>query len=171
MKASKVSGREVALVKVVFVCTGNICRSPTAEAVFRHMVREAGLAKRIGVDSAGTHDFHIGEPPDPRSQQHAARRGYDLSDQRARQIAAADFAEFDLLLAMDRGHLRLLQRAAPAHSRERIRLFMEFAPSFKLADVPDPYYGAAGGFEAVLDMIEEGSRNLLETIVRERFGS
>lgn len=156
------------MVKVVFVCTGNICRSPTAEAVFRHMVAEAGFAKRIAVDSAGTHDYHIGEPPDPRSQQHAAKRGYDLSAQRARRIAESDFAEFDLVLAMDRGHLRLLQAAAPVHLRDRIRLFMEYAPGFKLADVPDPYYGAAGGFEAVLDMIEEGSRNLLETIVREK---
>lgn len=158
------------MVKVVFVCTGNICRSPTAEAVLRHMVADAGLAKRIHIESAGTHDYHIGDPPDPRSQKHAAKRGYDLSAQRARQVAESDFAEFDYVLAMDRGHLRLLLDAAPAHLRERIRLFMEFAPNFKLADVPDPYYGGAGGFEAVLDMIEEGSRNLLAMIVREKLG-
>ena len=156
------------MVKLVFVCTGNICRSPTAEAVMRHLVREAGLAKRIAVDSAGTHDYHVGAPPDARSQAHAAKRGYDLSTLRARRIAAADFVESDMLLAMDRGHLRLLRRTAPANLRDRIRLFMEFAPTFQQADVPDPYYGDEMAFEIVLDMIETGARNLLGTLDRER---
>jgi protein-tyrosine phosphatase len=143
-------------VKVLFVCTGNICRSPTAEGVLR------GLAKKMNMDvhveSRGTPDYHVGDPPDGRAQQHALRRGYDLSRQRARHVARADFEAFDLIVAMDRGHLRLLERACPPQHRHKLRLFVPDA------DVPDPYYGGADGFEAVLDLVEEGCRRLLDGI-------
>jgi protein-tyrosine phosphatase len=142
--------------KVLFVCTGNICRSPTAEGVLRSLAEKQGL--RIHVESRGTHDYHVGEPPDERAQRHAMRRGYDLSAQRARHVAPRDFEEFDLILAMDRGHLRLLQRMAPAHLRHKIRPFLPDA------DVPDPYYGGPEGFEGVLDLVEEACRGLLDEI-------
>jgi len=142
--------------KVLFVCTGNICRSPTAEGVFREMARREGL--RVHVESAGTHDYHVGEPPDERAQHHAKRRGYDLSAQRARHVASDDFEAFDLIVAMDRGHLRLLQRICPPHHKSKLRPFLSDA------DVPDPYYGGPEGFEQVLDMIEEACRGLLAEI-------
>ena len=138
---------------VLFVCTGNICRSPTAEAVVKHLARANGIA--LHVESAGTHDYHVGEPPDERAQRHALRRGYDLSALRARQIAQRDFAKFDLVLAMDRGHLRILQRMCPSEHRAKLRLFIEGR------DVPDPYYGGPQDFERVLDMIEDAARGLL----------
>jgi protein-tyrosine phosphatase len=143
-------------VKVLFVCTGNICRSPTAEGIFRHLARQQNVA--VHVESRGTHDYHVGEPPDERAQLHARRRGYDLSAQRARHVAARDFDEFDLIVAMDRGHLRLLERACPPERRAKLRLFVAER------DVPDPYYGGPEGFEAVLDLIEEGCRRLLAEI-------
>ena len=146
---------------VLFVCTGNICRSPTADGVFRHLVREAGLEARIRVDSAGTHDYHVGEPPDARAQHHARRRGYDLSELRARQVAREDFEAFDVVLAMDRGHLRILQRLSPPEHRHKLRLFMEFASARHRDEIPDPYYGGERGFEAVLDMVEDAARGLL----------
>ena len=146
---------------VLFVCTGNICRSPTADGVFRHLVREAGLEARIRVDSAGTHDYHVGEPPDERAQHHARRRGYDLSELRARQVAREDFEAFDVVLAMDRGHLRILQRLSPPEHRHKLRLFMEFASARHRDEIPDPYYGGERGFEAVLDMVEDAARGLL----------
>jgi len=149
---------------VLFVCTGNICRSPTADGVFRHLVREAGLEAKVRVDSAGTHDYHAGEPPDERAQVHALRRGYDLSALRARQVARGDFERFDLVLAMDRGHLRVLQRLAPPEHRHKLRLFMEFAATRRRDEVPDPYYGGAGGFEEVLDMVEDAAHGLLEEL-------
>jgi len=149
---------------VLFVCTGNICRSPTADGVFRHLVREAGLEAKVRVDSAGTHDYHAGEPPDERAQLHALRRGYDLSALRARQVMRGDFERFDLVLAMDRGHLRVLQRLAPPEHRHKLRLFMEFAATRRRDEVPDPYYGGAGGFEEVLDMVEDAARGLLEEL-------
>ena len=152
------------MVEVLFVCTGNICRSPTAEGVFRHLVRAAGLAERIAADSAGTHGYHTGEPPDERAARTAARRGIDLSDIRARPVARDDFRRFDLVLAMDRGHLALLGRLAPGAGDDRLRLFMEFAAGYDLLDVPDPYYGGAEGFERVLDMIEAGAAGLLDHI-------
>ncbi|MBM3567517.1 MAG: low molecular weight phosphotyrosine protein phosphatase [Alphaproteobacteria bacterium] len=154
---------------VLFVCTGNICRSPTAEGVFRSQVHAAGLAERMAIDSAGTHDYHIGEPPDPRSQAHALRRGFDLSDLRARQLAPADFDRFRYLLAMDRGHVGLMRRMAPKHRQERIRLMLEFAPGGGAGDVPDPYYGGPAGFERVLDLIEAASAGLLAEIRRAHF--
>jgi len=155
------------MVKVLFVCTGNICRSPTAEGVFRHMVREAGLQDRIGTDSAGTHGYHIGEPPDDRSCAAARGRGYPIDDLRARQVSARDFDRFDLVLAMDRGHLSLLSRIVPPGQGGRLKLFLDYAPETRTHDVPDPYYGGADGFSRVLDLIEAGSRGLLEAILRE----
>jgi len=146
---------------VLFVCTGNICRSPTADGVMRRLVREAGLEQAVRVDSAGTHDYHVGEAPDARAQEHARRRGYDLSALRARQVAREDFEDFELILAMDRGHLEILRRIAPPEHRHKLRLFMEFAGERQADEVPDPYYGGPGGFERVLDMVEAAARGLL----------
>lgn len=150
---------------VLFVCTGNICRSPTAEGVFRHLAARRGVLDRLRVDSAGTHDYHVGEPPDARSVAHAARRGYDLAPLRARQVSRADFHEFDRILAMDRGHLRQLQAIAPAGSPSRLAMFLDHSGTWRGLDVPDPYYGGARGFEEVLDMVEEAAARLLEEIV------
>jgi protein-tyrosine phosphatase len=152
--------------RVLFVCTGNICRSPTAEGVFRHVVAAAGLSGRFHIDSAGTHGYHIGEPPDSRAVALARTRGYDLSGLRARQITAADYADFDLLLAMDRGHLKILRRQAPPHEVERARLFLSYAPDCGTDDVPDPYYGDERDFVQALDLIELGSRALLDALIR-----
>ncbi len=154
-------------VGVLFVCTGNICRSPTAEGVFRHLVQVHGLTKDITVDSAGTHSYHIGEPPDERAMEAAVRRGYDMKGQTARRIREGDFRTFDLVLAMDRDHLRMLTDMAPGDSYERVKLFLSFAPGDAGLDVPDPYYGGAKGFEQVLDLVEAGSKGLLEAIQRD----
>ncbi|MBL8704320.1 MAG: low molecular weight phosphotyrosine protein phosphatase [Rhodospirillales bacterium] len=152
--------------RVLFVCTGNICRSPTAEGVFRHVAAEAGLADRFHVDSAGTHGYHLGEPPDARAVALALKRGYDLSALRARQFTAADYADFDLLLAMDRGHLKIMRRLAPPRDAERARLFLSYAPACGIDDVPDPYYGDERDFARTLDLIERGSRALLDALIR-----
>lgn len=141
---------------ILFVCTGNICRSPTAEAVFRKLCEEAGIELRV--ESAGTGDWHVGQPPDERAQRHAGRRGYDLSAQRARQVEARDFEDFDMILAMDRGHLRVLQRMAGPGHHAKIRLFAVDC------DVPDPYYGGPDGFERVLDLVEARCRSLLQEL-------
>jgi protein-tyrosine phosphatase len=143
-------------VKVLFVCTGNICRSPTAEGVLRHLAEKRNL--KVHVESRGTHDYHVGEPPDDRAQHHAKRRGYDLSAQRARRIGKRDFEEFDLIVAMDRGHLRILQRLCPPQHAGKLRLFVHER------DVPDPYYGGPEGFEQVLDLVEEACERLLAEI-------
>lgn len=127
----------------------------------RQMVARAGLAHRVRIDSAGTHDYHVGEAPDARAQQHARRRGYDLSPLRARQVTIEDFESFDLILAMDRGHLEILRRLASAGQRHKLRLFMEFARIPQSYEVPDPYYGGPAGFERVLDMVEAAARGLL----------
>ena len=154
------------MIRVLFVCTGNICRSPTAEGVFRHMVGEAGLADRIGTDSVGLHGWHIGDPPDPRSVEAAARRGIDISDLRARQLTLEDYDRFDLLLAMDDGHHRDMVRRATRAQQDKVRMFMEAAAGKAAAAVPDPYYGGPDGFETVLDLIEEGARAWLRELRR-----
>lgn len=151
------------MVKVLFVCLGNICRSPTAEAVFRHLVEEAGLDKRVVTDSAGTGDWHVGEPPDLRATEAAARRGYDLSTQRGRQVNRNDFAEFDYVLAMDNENLRALKRLCPAEHAPKVRLFTEFCSTGRCV-VPDPYAGGPQGFEAVLDLVEDSARGLLREV-------
>lgn len=151
-------------VRVLFVCMGNICRSPTAQGAFEHLVSEAGLDERIVVDSAGTHAYHVGEPPDRRSQQTALARGVDLSRQRARQVASPDFADFDYVLAMDRQNLSALLRMCPADHRHKVRLFLEFAAELGEEEVPDPYYGGPRGFEHVFDLVEAAAWGLLEDI-------
>lgn len=151
-------------INVLFVCMGNICRSPTAEAVFRHFVIDAGLNQHILADSAGTHGYHIGCPPDARSQRHAAKRGYELGALRARQIERADFARFDYLLAMDEDNLLLLAQDCPAEHVAKLALFMRYGMGGEAISVPDPYYGGARGFERVLDMVEEAAQGLLRHI-------
>jgi len=142
---------------------GNICRSPTAEGVFRHVVEEAGLSGHILIDSAGTHAYHIGEPADRRARAAAERRGMSLEGIKARRIESADFERFDFVLAMDHDNLRLLSDQAGDEYQERLGLFLEFAAGDE-DEVPDPYYGGAAGFERVLDLVEEASRGLLETL-------
>ena len=146
---------------VLMVCMGNICRSPTAEGVLRHLVGEAGLQDHIHIDSAGTHGYHVGAPPDERSTHHARLRGYDLSELRARQVKAMDFARFDLILAMDHDNLALLQEDCPAEHRSKLRRLMEFAPPGLGDVVADPYYGGKQGFETVLDHVEAACEGLL----------
>jgi protein-tyrosine phosphatase len=150
--------------RVLFVCLGNICRSPTAEAVFRTIAARDAPELTVEVDSAGTAGYHVGEPPDPRTQEAASRRGYDLSGLRARVVEPRDFERFDLILAMDRKNLSVLQRRAPVDVRSRVRLFLEFAPEMGTAEVPDPYYGGPNGFEEVLDLVESASRGLLHYV-------
>ena len=142
---------------------GNICRSPTAEGVFRHLVHEAGLAEHFDIDSAGTHAYHVDEPADRRATAAAARRGYSLADIRARRVQAEDFERFDYIIAMDSDNHAVLMEQSEASQHHKIRLFMEFA-SGREAEVPDPYYGGAAGFERVLDLVEKASRGLLETL-------
>lgn len=150
---------------VLFVCMGNICRSPTAEAVFRHYVADSGLGHVIAIDSAGTHDYHPGKPPDIRSQNAAAKRGYSMKDLRARQVQTRDFQVFDYILAMDRHNLALLQDQCPSQFTYKLGLLMQYSKRFALTEeVPDPYFGGAQGFETVLDMVEEATTGLLEHI-------
>ena len=151
-------------VSVLFVCLGNICRSPTAEGVFRAVVRAHGLEDLIAVDSAGTHAYHIGEAPDTRAQAAAARRGIDLSRLRGRQATRTDIESFDFILAMDSENLRHLRAMSPAGLEHKIRLFLEFAPARPEREVPDPYFGGESGFDRVLDMVEEAANGLLEHI-------
>ena len=149
---------------VLFVCTGNICRSPTAEAIFRKLAGEAGMGETILADSAGTHGYHIGEPPDPRAQDAAAKRGYDLSSLRARRFEHADFQRFDLIIAMDRDHHSILSRMARPSAVHKLKLMMSYARRFEEEEVPDPYYGGPRGFERVLDMLEDAAQGLLESL-------
>ncbi len=152
--------------KVLFVCTGNICRSPTAEGIARHFIATGGLESLIEVDSAGTQGFHAGEPPDPRARKAAALRGYDLMPLRARKLEASDYQRFDLLLAMDRGHLEQMMRNCPEVYRVKLRLFLDFADDAVLEEVPDPYYGGPNGFEFVLDLCEQGVEGLLKQLTQ-----
>ena len=149
---------------VLFVCMGNICRSPTAEAVFRTMADDAGLSDFVHADSAGTHSYHIGDPPDLRAQAAAARRGYDLSKLRARRVEQVDFERFDLVLAMDRDNHAFLVKLATPSTSHKLGLMLKYARSAPTLEVPDPYYGGDAGFEAVLDMLEDASRGLLDAL-------
>jgi len=152
------------VIKVLFVCMGNICRSPTAEGVFRHIVEKEGLDDWISTDSAGTHAYHIGEQPDLRSQQTARKRGIDLSDLRGRKAVSQDFTEFDYILAMDNDNYHLLQQLSPNGDDEKLKLFLEFSKDYSETEVPDPYYGGDQGFEHVFDLVESASYGLLEDI-------
>ncbi len=150
--------------RVLLVCMGNICRSPTAEVVLRKFIKNNGLGDKVEVDSAGTHGYHVGEAPDQRTQRAAAVRGYNLSQLRARKVAHQDLEYFDLILAMDRNNLESLRRMAPPDAHGRIRLFMEYARSFDDDEVPDPYYGLGHGFDIVLDMVEDAAAGLVEEL-------
>ena len=155
------------MIKVLFVCMGNICRSPTAHGVFQSLVDESGLAGRIQVDSAGTHGYHIGTPPDPRSQATASARGVDLSGLRARRFEAGDFIEFDYVIGMDQNNLADMLALKPAEARAEVSLMLDFAANSTQREVPDPYFGDAG-FERVFDMIDDASRGLLAQIRTQR---
>jgi protein-tyrosine phosphatase len=152
---------------VLFVCLGNICRSPTAHGVFASQVAAAGLSDTIGIDSAGTGAWHVGEPPDDRAAAAARARGYDLSALRARQVAPGDFQRFDYILAMDRSNLSHLEALRPADFSGHLGLLLDFHPRSTVTEVPDPYYGGRDGFEEVLDIVEAAGESLLEVIRRE----
>jgi protein-tyrosine phosphatase len=154
------------LVNVLFVCLGNICRSPTAEGVFRALVEREGLAGKIATDSAGTAAYHVGEPPDPRAQAAARQRGVDIGDLRGRQATAADFGRFDYVLAMDESNYVNLKRLCPKGAEGRLRMFLDFASKPGRRSVPDPFYGNTDRFEEVLDMVEDAAHGLLDHIRR-----
>jgi len=153
-------------IKVLFVCMGNICRSPTAEGVFTELVNREGHQHQIEIDSAGTHAYHVGKPPDGRAQEAARRRTIDLSPLRARTARPEDFEQFDYVLAMDESNYHDLLAICPAGQEERLKLFLDFAPDVSEREVPDPYYGGESGFEHVLDLVEAASAGLLEDIRR-----
>lgn len=151
-------------INVLFVCMGNICRSPLAHGQFEELVNKEGLSERIMVDSAGTHAYHVGEPPDPRSQQTALRHGIDLGSQRARRVDLPDFEKFDYILAMDRDNYRILMNSAAADHQHKIHLFLEYAPERSEEEVPDPYYGGPDGFDKVYEMVEAAANGLMADI-------
>ena len=153
-------------ISVVFVCMGNICRSPTAEGVFRHVVKKRNLQDQIKIDSAGTHAYHIGEPPDSRSQATAKSQGVDLSAQRARKVEADDFERFDYVIAMDRSNYENLKELASQNQQEKLHLFMDFTSEWDNTEVPDPYYGGSDGFKNVFDMVKSASEGLLGNIIK-----
>lgn len=152
------------MIRILLVCMGNICRSPTAEGVLRHFIRSHNLGDQVEVDSAGTHGYHVGEAPDSRTQRAAAARGYNLSQLRSRKVARQDLDYFDLILAMDKSNLDNLRRLADPEQQSRIKLFMDYARNFEDKEVPDPYYGLGHGFDLVLDMVEDASLGLIEEI-------
>lgn len=158
--------KEHKTVGILMVCMGNICRSPTAQGVMEDLLRRERLADRVRVDSAGTHDYHVGRPPDARAQAVTRKRGIDISAQRARQAECDDFHEFDYVLAMDRDNLAMLRAICPKGQEGKLRLFLEFAPHLERVDVPDPYWGGPEGFERVMDMIEAAAEGLLADIRR-----
>ncbi len=153
-------------IKVLFVCMGNICRSPTAEGVFRHLIEDMNVADRFVVDSAGTHAYHVGEPADPRAQQVAGRRGIDLSAIRARKVAPADFEEFDYILAMDSDNYHLLMTSCPPAHQHKVGLLLDYATELNETDVPDPYYGGPNGFEYVFDLVEEAAKSFIQQALK-----
>ncbi|OHC70591.1 MAG: phosphotyrosine protein phosphatase [Rhodocyclales bacterium RIFCSPLOWO2_02_FULL_63_24] len=150
--------------KILFVCTGNICRSPTAEGVARGLAHKLNAAHLFEFDSAGTHGYHVGDPPDPRTIAAARRRGYDLSSLRARRVTEFDFIRFDLLLAMDGEHLEFLRRACPRPHLHKLGLLLDYSERFDHDEVPDPYYGDAQGFELVLDLVEDAAIELIRRL-------
>jgi protein-tyrosine phosphatase len=154
------------VVRILFVCMGNICRSPTAEGVVRVHLERAGLVADVELDSAGTHGYHIGKAPDDRARKAAAARGYDLSALRARRVSDFDFVSFDRILAMDRDNLDELRQVCPAEHRHKLGLFLEYSRNFREREVPDPYYGGAEGFEHVLDLVEDAANGLIESLSR-----
>ena len=152
-------------VRVLMVCMGNICRSPLAHGVFERMVKEEGLSHLIEVDSSGTHSWHVGNPPDPRSQEVAMRHGLDLNYQQARKVTSADIDDYDYIIAMDRDNLAILQALAKnKESLNKIALFLDFAEGIELSEVPDPYYGGPGGFDHVYELVEAAASGLLQSI-------
>ena len=153
-------------VKVLFVCMGNICRSPTAHGVFRYLVAEAGLETRIEIDSAGTHGYHVGEPPDERATETALARGVDIGDLRARRAEPEDFLYYDYILAMDQDNYHSLARICPRGMERKLLLLMDYAPDLRRREVPDPYYGGQQGFDQVFDLVEAAARGLLADIAR-----
>jgi protein-tyrosine phosphatase len=159
------------MVNVLFVCMGNICRSPMAEGVFHKLVREAGLENQVSIDSAGTHSYHIGDAPDQRAQAILRDRGIDISGLRGRQVADPDFKQFDYILAMDTANLDNLKRRAPFDYHDKIRLVLSYSRKFPNLDVPDPYFGGADGFDEVLRMVEDAGQGLLKEIQNELAGS
>jgi protein-tyrosine phosphatase len=152
------------MTRVLFVCLGNICRSPTAEAVVREFARRHAAQLALEVDSAGTHGYHVGSPPDERAIAAARRRGIEMTGLRARVVEAGDFKRFDLVLAMDESVYGKLRGIVPPEHADRVRLFLDYAPQLGRRDVPDPYYGGASGFEEVLDLVEEAARGLLAAL-------
>ncbi len=157
---------ESSKVKVLFVCMGNICRSPTAHGVFRHLVRESGLEHLVEIDSAGTHGYHVGAAPDDRAQETALARGVDIGDLRARRAEPDDFIYYDYILAMDQENYHSLSRICPRGMQRKLVLLMDYAPELRRREVPDPYYGGQQGFDQVFDMVEAAARGLLEDITR-----
>ncbi|HEC73389.1 MAG TPA: low molecular weight phosphotyrosine protein phosphatase, partial [Methylophaga aminisulfidivorans] len=151
-------------IKVLFVCMGNICRSPTAEGVFTHMVEQAGIRDRFVIDSAGTHAYHVGEQADTRAQQTAKQRGIDLSYIRARKFSTSDFEEFDFIFAMDTSNYEILINACPTEHQHKVKMFLDYAPEREEDDVPDPYYGGQNGFNHVFDLVTDASKGFLQSV-------
>ena len=158
------------MVKVLFVCMGNICRSPMAEGVFHKLVSEAGLEDKVSIDSAGTHSYHVGDAPDQRAQAVLREQGIDISGLRGRQVADPDFKQFDYIVAMDTANLNNLKRRAPLDYQDKIRLMLSYSRKFPNLDVPDPYFGGGEGFDQVLKMVEDAGQGLLKEIQGELAG-
>lgn len=154
--------------KILFVCMGNICRSPTAEAVFRKLAADSGLSGQLEIESAGTHGFHVGRPPDARAIEQAGRRGYDLSMLRSREVVIEDFERFDHIIAMDDENVRMMKSFCPDHQTRKIKLLLDYASAGKYREVPDPYQGGPKDFELMLDLIEQGCQALVNKLIEQR---
>lgn len=155
-------------INVLFICMGNICRSPTAEGVFRKLVQDEGVDDWFLIDSAGTHAYHVGNPPDERAQKTALNRGVNIAGLRARQVRHQDFEAFDYVLVMDQQNMDTLKFICPKSQAHKLKLFLEYAPAVKTKEVPDPYYGGAKGFEEVFDLLERASKGFLQTVRQQR---